>query len=115
MKEDKYPHWLTMPINRLFWKNPYKTPWHWNPTKGTIESRMRKYVWDRDRYICHYCGEDMYLPYMRWKYGHRIKRLTSNLTADHVIPLRRGGSNDLDNLIPACTRCNFGWRRAGRP
>jgi len=27
-------------------------------------------------------------------------------TVDHVVPLARGGSNDLDNLVPACATCN---------
>jgi 5-methylcytosine-specific restriction endonuclease McrA len=25
---------------------------------------------------------------------------------DHVVPLSRGGSNDIDNLVPACAFCN---------
>ncbi len=28
------------------------------------------------------------------------------LTRDHVIPLRRGGSNDIGNILPACRLCN---------
>jgi 5-methylcytosine-specific restriction protein A len=38
-------------------------------------------------------------------------------TADHVIPLAKGGSNDPGNLVPACAPCNSsrgsrteGWR-----
>jgi 5-methylcytosine-specific restriction endonuclease McrA len=26
---------------------------------------------------------------------------------DHVVPLARGGSNDIDNLVPACFGCNL--------
>lgn len=26
--------------------------------------------------------------------------------ADHVVPLARGGSHSIDNLVPACERCN---------
>jgi len=26
---------------------------------------------------------------------------------DHVIPRSRGGSDDIDNLVPACARCNL--------
>ena len=39
-------------------------------------------------YACGYCGA--------W----------TALTADHRIPLVRGGSNDVTNLIPACRICN---------
>lgn len=28
------------------------------------------------------------------------------LTADHRMPLSRGGSNSIDNILPACRRCN---------
>lgn len=27
-------------------------------------------------------------------------------TADHVIPVKHGGSDELDNLVPACRTCN---------
>lgn len=27
-------------------------------------------------------------------------------TADHVVPVSRGGSHDLSNLVPACKKCN---------
>ncbi|MEU0071293.1 HNH endonuclease signature motif containing protein [Streptomyces sp. NPDC006332] len=28
-------------------------------------------------------------------------------TADHIVPLSRGGTNDIENLRPACGPCNF--------
>ena len=42
---------------------------------------------------CHWCGEPAD-------------------TVDHVVALADGGSNTLDNLVPACRRCNF--QRGGR-
>lgn len=41
---------------------------------------------------CIYCGR-------KPKAGERI-------SIDHFVPLSRGGSHSLDNLVPACTRCN---------
>jgi 5-methylcytosine-specific restriction endonuclease McrA len=32
----------------------------------------------------------------------------SDITAEHIVSLRRGGDNSLDNLGPAHGRCNFG-------
>lgn len=41
-------------------------------------------------------------------HGHRCVYCgtTENLTADHMIPLARGGSNWPANLVPACDPCN---------
>ena len=36
------------------------------------------------------------------------------ITAEHLIPKRLGGGNGLDNLGPAHSRCNSGWRRRTR-
>ena len=41
-------------------------------------------------YRCAYCGEI----------------LLDDITADHVIPVSRGGSNIIDNIVPACRWCN---------
>jgi 5-methylcytosine-specific restriction endonuclease McrA len=40
------------------------------------------------RYRCAYCGAD------------------GPLEPDHRVPLVRGGSNYIDNILPACRRCN---------
>lgn len=33
------------------------------------------------------------------------------ITAEHKIPKRRGGTNARENLVPAHSWCNSGWRR----
>lgn len=50
---------------------------------------VRAVVFERDDYTCGYCGS-------------RPERLE----CDHIIPVARGGSNDLDNLRAACGPCN---------
>lgn len=43
------------------------------------------------------------------KYGHRClmcNKTGVKLTVDHVIPLARGGANDIANLQPLCRSCN---------
>jgi len=37
---------------------------------------------------CFYCGEQ------------------KPLTVDHDVPITRGGSNDITNILPACLSCN---------
>ncbi len=51
-------------------------------------------VLERDGRVCHWCGD-------------------TATTADHVIPRRAGGTDDLGNLVAACRRCNSG-RTPGR-
>lgn len=31
---------------------------------------------------------------------------TANITADHVVPIARGGVHSIGNLVPACSSCN---------
>ena len=49
---------------------------------------IRKQVFERDPHKCKQCGS------------------TDNLVIDHLIPLARGGTNDLDNLQILCKSCN---------
>lgn len=51
--------------------------------------RISKEVFHRDNYVCYYCGE---------KGG--------KLEVDHIVPFSKGGSDEMDNLITSCLRCN---------
>lgn len=50
----------------------------------------RNAVFERDGYICTYCGTDV----------------RDDPHCDHVVPLLQGGSNEIENLTTACQRCN---------
>lgn len=54
-------------------------------------------LFQRDNHLCMYCGQ------------HFPDR---DLSRDHVKPLSRGGSDDWNNVIAACIRCNN--HKAGR-
>lgn len=67
--------------------------WHRDPLPHRVEwirmSKVRRAeVFARDPHKCQCCGS------------------TEHLTIDHIIPLARGGSNDLDNLQILCRSCN---------
>lgn len=64
---------------------------HW---KGRPPRRvwqlMREVVFARDGWTCVYCGTR-----------------TGRLTCNHVLPVSRGGTSTLDNLVTACLACNL--------
>lgn len=57
--------------------------------------KLRDAVLSRDNNRCQYCGR-----------GPE----TGSLHCDHVLPLFKGGSNELSNLVTACKSCNSSKR-----
>ncbi|MBO3459485.1 HNH endonuclease [Aetokthonos hydrillicola Thurmond2011] len=57
----------------------------------SIPKEVRQYVYRRNKYHCQSCGKN-----------HK----ETDLTIDHIIPLSRGGKNDISNLQTLCLRCN---------
>lgn len=55
---------------------------------------LRNEVLKRDGFSCAYCDDEDDVE----------------LTADHVVPLSRGGTNDRSNLVCACLPCNSSKR-----
>lgn len=54
--------------------------------KGTKRTLLR-----RQSYVCTYCGQ---------------RRISRSFEIDHMTPVIRGGSNDMDNLQVICRPCN---------
>ncbi len=53
------------------------------------------FLFARDGYRCQYCGR------------HRNELRTREfLTRDHLVPTSRGGGNEWDNVVTACSTCN---------
>lgn len=60
---------------------------------GIVKSQRRKrkkrpYLFERQNHRCAYC--------------HKSKKLT----IDHVVSLRMGGADSVDNMVGACDKCN---------
>lgn len=53
-----------------------------------IPRKIKRLILDRDNHTCQHCGT------------------TENLAIDHIIPVVRGGGNELTNLQVLCMRCN---------
>lgn len=58
-----------------------------------LSKRIRFDVFKRDGFTCGYCGS---------------KTPNVVLEVDHIIPVSKGGKNNLDNLITSCFDCNRG-------
>lgn len=72
--------WDIAGFDELTWAGRL-SPWRW--------AILRDEVFRRDGYRCQYCGAE-----------------DAPLEPDHVHPVIRGGSNDLENLVTACRPCN---------
>ena len=61
--------------------------------RQSISERARQLVAERANFKCEYCrihSDDMFLSF----------------ELDHIIPLKHGGTNDMENLAFACPHCN---------
>ena len=81
-------------------------------------------IWRRDSFTCQYCGSRTIIePMIEWvslcypdsyEYDsywpevgcHWLVKIVGG-TVDHVKPRARGGTNDAENLVTACNRCNY--------
>ena len=87
---DRYQQWLAVngidvELYRMYLKQLEATPHR--------RTRLPRHLWDmikaafRDR--CAYCGAD-----------------DQPLTQDHILAFAEGGETTLQNIVPACQRCN---------
>ena len=61
--------------------------------RSPLSPKLRMDVFKRDKFVCQYCGAC----------GPDIE-----LEIDHIIPVSRGGTDELSNLKTACWDCNRG-------
>lgn len=58
-----------------------------------ISKSLRFDIFQRDHHTCQYCGR---------------KPTEVTLVVDHLVPVAKGGTDDIDNLITSCEDCNQG-------
>ncbi|WP_462394332.1 HNH endonuclease [Lentilactobacillus parabuchneri] len=86
-------------IQRVSYENDIVAEWHdfkdkyINCRLSNVDSSMwkkiSKRVFERDHYTCAYCG-----------------KVGGKLDVDHMMPVSRGGTSEMSNLITACQHCN---------
>jgi len=62
------------------------------PSRRGIPAALRHEVWLKSSGVCFYCGKQT-TPF-------------ATFCVDHFVPVAHGGTNDLENLVPACRKCN---------
>ena len=87
--------------------------------KSSFWKRYKKRLIEKHGKTCHYCGAELK------EYSELVKTTPlyvddqgctiidvqrdsykNMATVDHVIPQSKGGTNDIDNLVPCCFSCN---------
>ena len=58
-----------------------------------LTPELKAKVWEKTAGHCKYCGRRLN-PFREF-------------SVDHVIPVSKGGGDDIDNLVPACRSCNI--------
>lgn len=61
------------------------------PNRRRLTREERRAVYETMGGHCAYCGCE--LSY-------------KNMQVDHILPLRKGGADDLSNMLPSCQNCN---------
>lgn len=61
--------------------------------RKAISARKRFDIFKRDSFTCQYCGQNPPVVILH---------------LDHIIPVKLGGDNEIDNLITSCDKCNLG-------
>ena len=61
--------------------------------RKALSQKTRFEVFKRDRFTCQYCGR---------------KAPDVVLQVDHIVPVAKGGKNDILNLVTSCVDCNSG-------
>lgn len=75
------------------------------PFRKTDSEAKTMAVFQKTSGCCHWCGVALQTDAPGPDY----------FLVSHVVPIRDGGTNDLDNLVPSCTTCNQMRARQYRP
>lgn len=77
-----------------------------------ISQSKQAAVWEKTGGRCWYCGKQTrrvdWADVMNQRNKDGTKKSDNDhwFTIEHVIPLSLGGTNNIDNLLPACRKCN---------
>jgi 5-methylcytosine-specific restriction endonuclease McrA len=61
------------------------------------KQRRRKRKWEESKGTCFYCGIQMHFD---------KPNDDTRMTLDHLVPIIKGGRDNLENLVACCQKCN---------
>lgn len=68
----------------------------YRPKRDAVPRSAREYVLNKTAGRCVYCGTQL----------TKQHGLPNSYQPDHVLPVAKGGSDDVANLVPSCASCN---------
>jgi 5-methylcytosine-specific restriction endonuclease McrA len=76
-----------------------------------ITKQNLQLIYNKTSGHCHFCGDSVIFG----KYGLKnAKKISGGWEADHIIQKGKGGSNNVNNYLPSCIKCNrLRWHRKG--
>lgn len=75
-------------------------------TKNGSRQKVKKYL-GRAKHLGVLRNEDIKALFKKYGYRCALCYCQENLTIDHIIPLTKGGTNDIPNLQILCLDCNL--------
>jgi len=95
--------------------------------RKNIPKKIQLEVWKRDSWHCRYCGKPVFFsPTLKLldqinpnhTYYHKNGKTGKMLelfqkmwaSVDHIVPISKGGENEIDNYATACWKCNLKFR-----
>jgi 5-methylcytosine-specific restriction endonuclease McrA len=63
-----------------------------HPNRKNISKNVRRILYQINDGHCHYCGRE---------FGKDVWR-----EIDHIVPVSKGGNNEIENMVVCCQNCN---------
>jgi len=79
--------------------NPQREPQPEQPGRHPIKNNVKAVVWAKTEGLCYHC--------------RRVLNPFREFHIDHLVPLSKGGSDNVENLVPSCATCNL--KKGTRP
>ena len=89
-----FPYWVYLGVQFPLELSTKEGTKQKSSSRKSISQRVRFEVLRRSKFCCSYCGKAAVDGY--------------RLVIDHIKPVSKGGTNDIDNLTASCDDCNSG-------